>query len=202
MLGNGAKSLIAASESSISIENADLFRFNKELEGAMSTMVDQINASQSRAINDLSQRQTDMFTLATKHKVSAAFNNDSNQVWYEAKANVTQIISRLKVIVNEKMQSIMAQSIKPASSWLESNKIQISKSQVDHQRFSEMVKNFEEEFKVMKATSMGYQSQIAHLNKALVEQEEAIMKTQNLMKTDLHAMYQTLMNYNPNSLAA
>lgn len=89
MIGNGAKSLIAASESSVLIENADLYRFNLELEGAMTSMIEQINASQSKAINDLSLSQTDMFTIAAKHKVSSGFSNDSNQIWYDAKANVT-----------------------------------------------------------------------------------------------------------------
>lgn len=106
MISGGSKNISQSQGSNKIVLNTDLHRFNMELEGVMSQIVEQINHSQSQAITDLSQRQTDMFTLASKYRVPQGFNNDSIQVWYDAKANITSIISRLKVMMHEKMTSI------------------------------------------------------------------------------------------------
>lgn len=162
----------------------------------MAKLVESINQSQSQAITDLSQRQTDLFTLATKFRVQQGFNNESIQIWYDAKANVTSIISKLKLIIHEKMQSLINQSIKPSSSWLDQQKIQKKNNHVDQQQFSDMVFKFEDEFKKLKKQSIDYQKSVSNLDQALKATEEAISKNSQMMKQDLRSMYQTLMNYN------
>jgi len=49
-----------------------------------------------------------MFQLATKHRMPAGFKNDAIGVWYDAKATVAQTLSKLKALIQEKSNSLMA----------------------------------------------------------------------------------------------
>lgn len=44
----------------------------------------------------LSQKQNEMFALATKSMISSAFRNESLGLWYDAKSGVLQCIAELK----------------------------------------------------------------------------------------------------------
>jgi hypothetical protein len=44
----------------------------------------------------MSQKQNDIFQMATKHKLSSAFRNESLGLWYDAKSSVAQGIADLK----------------------------------------------------------------------------------------------------------
>ena len=78
-----------------------------------------------------------MFALSSKHRLSAGFKNDAIGVWYDAKTNVTQTISKLKIFVKEKGISLLNQTFKPTAAYKDT---QYSKA-----NFSEMIHLFEEE---------------------------------------------------------
>lgn len=66
----------------------------------------------------MGSRQSDLFALATKHRLPTAFKNDAIGVFYDAKANVTQMASKLKLLVQEKQSSLVKQVLKPTDLWL------------------------------------------------------------------------------------
>lgn len=103
------------------LPNQDIHRFNIQLDQTMSHIIDAIDQSQTQAVNDISLRQTDLFALTNKHRVPTAFKNDAIGVFYDAKSNITQTVTRLKMLVQEKQNSIIKQLIKPSAPWLEQN---------------------------------------------------------------------------------
>jgi len=104
-----------SSKSQIVLTNEEVARFNMELEGAFKDILEQVDESQVLAVNNLGQRQTEMFQLATKYRLPSGFKSDAIGVWYDAKSSVTQSISKLKHFIQEKGIALAAQTSKPSS---------------------------------------------------------------------------------------
>lgn len=127
--------------------NNDIQRFNLELEGAFKEILDNVDQSSILMVNQLSNRQTEMFNMTTKHRLGSAFKNDCIGVWYDAKSNVTQQVAKLKVFVQEKCASIRNQSFATPP------------SQTDPQtktNYSELIKKFEDDLVTLKHQTHDY----------------------------------------------
>ena len=49
---------------------------------------EQIDNAQVQSLHVMSQKQNEMFQLATKNKLPSAFRNESLGLWYDAKSTV------------------------------------------------------------------------------------------------------------------
>jgi hypothetical protein len=52
--------------------------------------------------------------LSIKYRLPSGFKNDAIGVWYDAKTEVIQYISKLKQFIQEKGISLLAQTLKPS----------------------------------------------------------------------------------------
>jgi hypothetical protein len=57
----------------------------------------------------MSQKQNEMFQMATKNKLPSAFRNESLGLWYDAKSTVAQCLADLKNQVNFRKQNVEIQ---------------------------------------------------------------------------------------------
>ena len=64
-------------------------------------------------MNTMTQKQTELFALTNKHRLHSNFKNEAIGIWYDAKSAVAQSISKMKLFVQEKGTSLLAQAFQP-----------------------------------------------------------------------------------------
>ena len=74
------------SSGGVLLTNEEILRFNNELQGAFKDILNNVEKSSILSVNNLGQRQTEMFQLATKYRLASGFKNDAIGVWYDAKS--------------------------------------------------------------------------------------------------------------------
>ena len=126
-------------------------RFNNEIDLAFKEIVELVDQSQLQVNGSLEKKQSELIQLATRHRCTAGFKNDTLGIWYDAKAHVAQALTKLKTFIQERSVSISAQAGRNS---------QEQQQSTQRQSYEQLLTQFETDLAQLKRGSDEYQRSV------------------------------------------
>lgn len=119
-----------------------------------------------------------MFSLSNKYRVPSNFKNQLVSIWYDGKSAVANHMSKLKLFVQEKANSVMARALQPgqpeATSATEALGDQLSQSNLGKEEYAQLIERFELDMVELKKGTKEFQNTLNAMQARLKASDENI----------------------------